>query len=115
MARWFKPGGSYPQTLNFVILQPAQAGKLLCVCSGQRHKTVYEYPGTLQNRRSALSLTIQRPDVVVSAYQRTGYRQWWHNRLLLLTMDENNGAGAVFNQLRNDRLYIRLLHLMVWH
>lgn len=100
-----KPGGSYPQTLNFVIPANLPAGNYYVYVVANANKTVYEYPGTLQTGRSALPLTIQRPDVIVSAISAPATGTGGQPVVVTYNV-QNNGAGAVFNQLRNDRLYI---------
>jgi hypothetical protein len=100
-----KPGSNHPQTAGFTIPSGLQSGNYYVYVLTNAAHTVYEYPGTPETRRSALPITIQRPDVVVSALTAsataTGGQSFAINYSVL-----NNGPGTVFSHIRKDMIYV---------
>lgn len=99
-----KPGSNFPEDRTFVIPSDLMAGTYYAYVYANAAKNVFEYPGNAQVRRST-AIVINRPDVVVSTISvppsSTGAYPVQINYSVL-----NNGAGAVFNHTRNDRLYV---------
>ncbi len=100
-----RPGSNHPKTGNFIIPDNLPGGDYYVYVFTNSTKTVYEYPGTPEIRRSTLPITIQRPDATVSQVavpaNTSGGQQFTIDYTIL-----NNGPGAVFNHLRNDKIYV---------
>ncbi|MBK9937782.1 MAG: hypothetical protein IPP02_05205 [Chitinophagaceae bacterium] len=100
-----QPGAAFAKAENFTIPSNMQPGNYYVYVYTNPTKTVFEYPGTPQIKRSSLPITVQRPDAVVSAISlpsnTIGGTTVTINYSVL-----NNGPGAVFNHARKDRLYI---------
>ena len=100
-----KPGSNFSKAENFTIPADLPAGDYYLYVYTNPTKKVFEYPGTPQIKRTALPISIQRPDAVVANINcpptATGGQAIQINYNVL-----NNGPGAVFNHQRNDRLYI---------
>lgn len=100
-----QPGSDFPKASSFVIPPDMQPGNYFVYVYTNPTKTVFEYPGTPQIKRSALPISISRPDVTVPAISVpanvSGGQQFTINYDVL-----NNGPGAVFNHLRRDRIYV---------
>ena len=58
-------GRSFPTTSNFVIPSDLDTGTYYVYVYTNPNKTVFEYPGTAQIKRSNLPITISRPDIIV--------------------------------------------------
>lgn len=100
-----KPGSNFPKSENFTIPSNLQPGTYYVYVYTNPTKKVFEYPGTPQIRRSDLPIVIQRPDVTVPYISVPGAASG--GQLITVSYNvQNNGAGAVFNHLRNDRIYI---------
>lgn len=100
-----KPASSHAQTGSFNIPANLPSGNYYIYVFANANKDVYEYPGLPETRRSALPLTVQRPDAAVSTISAPSTAQGGQP----ITINYgaiNNGPGAVFNSLRKDRLYI---------
>lgn len=99
------PGSNFPKVLNFNVPSDLQPGNYYVYVYTNPTKTVFEYPGTAQIKRSTLPITVQRPDAVVSSVAvpsaTIGGTTVTVNYSVL-----NNGPGAVFNHIRKDRIYI---------
>ncbi|MEI2737770.1 MAG: CARDB domain-containing protein [Chitinophagaceae bacterium] len=99
------PGSNFPKVLNFNVPSDLQPGNYYVYVYTNPTKTVFEYPGTAQIKRSTLPITVQRPDVVVSSIavpsNTIGGTTVAVNYSVL-----NNGLGAVFNHIRRDKIYI---------
>ncbi len=99
------PGGDFAKAENFTIPSNLQPGNYYVYVYTNPTKTVFEYPGTPQIKRSTLPIIVQQPDAVVSAISlpsnTIGGTTVTINYSVL-----NNGPGAVFNHARKDRLYI---------
>ena len=90
---------------NFTIPSNLQPGNYYVYVYTNPTKTVFEYPGTPQIKRSALPITVNRPDAVVPSVtvpaNTIGGTTITVNYSVM-----NNGPGAVFNHIRKDRIYI---------
>ncbi len=99
------PGANYPATNGFVIPDDIAPGNYYVYVLANALHNVYEYPGTPEIKRSTLAITIQRPDVTVSAINvpatAMGGQSIPVNYSIL-----NNGPGAVYNHIRRDKIYI---------
>jgi hypothetical protein len=100
-----RPGSNHPKTASFTVPADLAPGNYYVYLFTNSTKTVYEYPGTNEIRRSDLPIQIQRPDAVVSAIgvplNSTGGQS-----VTVSYNVTNNGPGAVFNTMRNDRVYM---------
>lgn len=100
-----QPGSNFPRDTSFRIPSDLQPGNYYVYVYTNPTKTVWEYPGTPQIKRSALPVSIQRPDATVPSISAppvsAGGQQITINYSVV-----NNGPGAVFNHQRSDRLYI---------
>ncbi|MCY7420416.1 MAG: hypothetical protein LH478_01600 [Chitinophagaceae bacterium] len=103
-----KPGSNHPKSLNFVVPATLTAGNYYVYVLTNSTKTVYEYPGNAEWKRSALPITIQRPDAVVSAISVPATSIGGQPLTINYTV-VNNGPGAVFGNSRNDRIYVSSL------
>lgn len=98
-----RPGSNHPGELNFAIPGNLQPGNYFVYVRANATQTVFEYPGTPQTRRSALPITINRPDLTVTASVPATANA---GQPVTITYNIlNNGPGAVFNQLRKDNIY----------
>ncbi len=99
------PASSFAKDLNFNVPSTLQPGNYYVYVYTNPTKTVFEYPGTPQIKRSTLPIAVQRPDAVVSTIavpsSTIGGTTVTINYSVL-----NNGPGAVFNHARKDRIYI---------
>ena len=100
-----KPGSNHPKTGNFNVPSNLPAGNYYVYVLANAAKTVYEYPGTPETRRSALPITIQRPDAIVSTIN-TPANATGGQPITITYSVLNNGPGAVFNNVRNDKIYV---------
>ncbi|HMT96322.1 MAG TPA: CARDB domain-containing protein [Ferruginibacter sp.] len=98
-------GSNFPKSEGFTIPADLLPGNYYVYVYTNPTKSVFEYPGTPQTKRSDLPISIQRPDVTVSSISvpatSTGSQPISISYQLL-----NNGPGGVFNHLRHDRVYI---------
>ncbi len=99
------PNSNFPKTLNFNIPSNLQPGSYYVYVYTNPAKTVFEYPGTAQIRRSDLPIVIQRPDVIVPSISVPGTSGGGQPITISYNV-QNNGPGAVFSHIRNDRIYI---------
>jgi ELWxxDGT repeat protein len=99
------PGSNFPKTLNFNVPSNLQPGTYYVYVYTNPTKTVFEYPGTAQIRRSDLPIVIQRPDVTTPFISVPGTSNGGQSITISYNV-QNNGAGAVFNHIRRDRIYI---------
>lgn len=100
-----KTNSNHPNSGNFTIPATLPAGNYYVYVLANASASVFEYPGTPETRRSALPISIQRPDVTVPtvtvpANTVGGQSISIHYSVL------NNGAGTVFNHVRRDKLYV---------
>ena len=99
------PGSNFPTNVGIRIPENLQPGNYYVYVYTNPTKTVYEYPGTAQIKRSALPINIQRPDLVAPTIAIpatvTGGQSFAVNYSII-----NNGPGGVFSSLRNDRIYV---------
>ena len=100
-----QPGSEFPKAEGFIIPANLQPGSYYVYVYANPTKTVFEYPGTAQIKRSTLPIAVQRPDATVPAISvpsnSNGGQAITINYSVL-----NNGPGAVFNHQRKDRFYI---------
>ena len=99
------PRSTFPTSAGFSIPANLQPGNYYIYVVANPTKTVFEYPGTLQVKRSTLPITVQRPDVVVSSISVPPAVNAGQPILLNYTV-LNSGLGAVFNSVRRDRIYV---------
>ncbi|RYF85822.1 MAG: hypothetical protein EON98_05505 [Chitinophagaceae bacterium] len=99
------PNADFPKSLNVNLPSDLEPGNYFIYVQTNAAKDVFEYPGTPQIKRSAIAITVSRPDVVVSSIasptSSTGGKT--------ISIDyavTNNGPGTVFSHLRKDQLYI---------
>ena len=59
------PASDFPVATNFKIPSDLQSGSYYVYVYTNPTKTVFEYPGTPQIKRSTLPITIERPDITV--------------------------------------------------
>lgn len=98
-----RPGSNHPGEFNFTIPADLQPGNYYVYVRANATQTVFEYPGTPQVKRSLLPINILRPDLTVTANIPPTVLA---GQSVTLTYNIlNNGPGAVFNRLRNDRIY----------
>ncbi len=99
------PNSNFPKTLNFNVPSNLQPGTYYVYVYTNPTKTVFEYPGTPQIKRSDLPIVIQRPDVTVPFIAVPATSSGGQSISISYNV-QNNGGGAVFNHVRNDRIYI---------
>jgi hypothetical protein len=100
-----KPSGNYPNAANFVIPDNLAPGNYYIYVLTNATNTVYQYPGAPETRRSALALTVQRPDAIVSSINVPANTTGGQPFTIQYSI-QNNGPGAVYNHVRNDRIYV---------
>jgi ELWxxDGT repeat protein len=98
-------GSDFFSEANFNIPPDLQPGTYYLYVYTNPTKTVFEYPGTPQIKRSSLPITINRPDVTVPVVTVPPTSTGGQTIAVNYTV-QNNGPGTVFNQLRKDRIYI---------
>lgn len=100
-----KPGSNHPQTGNFTVPSTLPQGSYYVYVLANASRSVFEYPGTPETRRSTLPITVQRPDATVSTItvpaNSTGGQALAINYSIL-----NSGPGTVFNHVRRDKIYV---------
>lgn len=100
-----KPGSNHPKAGNFTIPSHLPQGNYYVYVLANASKSVFEYPGTPETKRSTLPITVQRPDATVSTItvpaNSTGGQALTINYSIL-----NNGPGTVFNHVRRDKIYV---------
>ncbi len=100
-----QPRSVFPKSLNFTIPANLSPGTYYVYVYTNPTKTVFEYPGTPEIRRSILPIVVQRPDVTVPAISVPG-AVTGGQPVTISYQVLNNGPGAVFNHIRHDRIYI---------
>lgn len=98
-------GRTFPTTANFNLPADLDTGSYYVYVYTNPTRTVFEYPGTPQIKRSELPIVVQRPDaiaptVTVPANSTGGQSIEISYRVM------NNGPGVVFNHVRRDKIYI---------
>ena len=100
-----KTSSNHPNSGNFTIPSNLPAGNYYVYVLANASAFVFEYPGTAETRRSALPISIQRPDAIVSTVtapaNAIGGQPITINYTVL-----NNGPGTVFNHVRRDKIYV---------
>jgi ELWxxDGT repeat protein len=99
------PGSLFPKSESFNIPSDLQPGTYYVYVYTNPTKTVFEYPGTAQIKRSDLPIIIQRPDITVPSISVPGTSNGGQPITISYNV-QNNGLGAVFNHIRRDRIYI---------
>ncbi len=99
------PNSNFPKALNFNLPSNLQPGTYYVYVYTNPTKTVFEYPGTPQIKRSELPLVVQRPDVTVSSIAVPGISTGGQPITVNYQLT-NTGPGTVFNHIRHDRIYI---------
>lgn len=99
------PGSNFPTALNFNVPGDLQPGTYYIYVYTNPTKTVFEYPGTPQIKRSDLPIVIGRPDLTVSSVSSPSIA--WGSQPMSVTYEIlNTGVGSVFSHSRTDRLYM---------
>ena len=99
------PNDNFAKSEGFTIPDDLQPGNYYVYVYTNPTKTVFEYPGTPQIKRSALPISVQRPDAIVSSISAPP-TSFGGQTISINYSVQNNGPGAVYNHLRKDRLYI---------
>lgn len=100
-----RPSSNHPGNLTVALPSRLAQGNYYVYVYANQEKTVFEFPDTPSIRRSALPITVLRPDLVVTNVTvpatATGAQP-----ISIAYNIQNNGPGAVFNANRNDRIYV---------
>ena len=99
------PKSTFPASLNFKVPNNLPENNYYIYIVTNPTKTVFEYPGTLQVKRSDAPVAIRRPDLAVTALNVPATAAGGQAVNVEYKID-NNGAGSVFSALRHDRVYI---------
>ncbi len=99
------PGSNFPTTANFNVPDNLQQGNYYVYVYTNPNKTVFEYPGTAQIKRSDVPITVQRPDLIAPVATVPANVLGAQTFPITYTVT-NNGLGAVFNHLRRDKIYV---------
>lgn len=99
------PGSNHPATFNFAVPNDLLPGNYYVYVVANATKQVYEYPGTLQVRRSAAPVMINRPDLTVQSVT-VASNSIGGQPVKVEYEVKNIGAGSVFNASRSDRIYV---------
>lgn len=100
-----KPNGNYPGSLNFAIPDSLTEGNYYVYVHTNATKSVFEYPGTAQIKRSDAPISILNPDVEVPEVLVPANVSGGQNFTLTYKV-LNSGAGSIFNHIRRDRIYV---------
>lgn len=100
-----QPGSNHPSTFDFVVPPDLPQGSYYVYVLANANKTVYEYPGTQQVAKSALPVTILRPDVTVSSVT-VPTTSVGGQPVTISYAVKNNGPGSIFTTVRKDRIYV---------
>lgn len=100
-----RAGVNFPQSANFTVPSRLPQDKYYVYVLTNASKSVYEYPGTPQVKRSEFTITIQRPDAIVSSVNAPATATGDQPVTLNYSIT-NNGPGSVFASARKDRLYV---------
>jgi len=98
------PGSNFPANANFNIPSSLMPGTYYIYVWTNATKTVFEYPGTPEIKRTG-ALLIQRPDAVVSSISSPATAVAGQQIQIGYSIT-NNGPGAVYNHIRRDSIYI---------
>lgn len=99
------PGADFPKDTSFRVPADLQPGNYYVYIYTNPTKTVFEYPGTPQIKRSSLPIAVQRPDAIVSAVSVPVNTIGGTNVTVNYDIT-NNGPGSVFSHIRRDKIYI---------
>lgn len=100
-----RPSSNHPGNLTAAIPSRLAQGNYYVYVYANQEKNVYEFPDTPSIRRSALPITILRPDLVVNNVSVPATASGAQPITIAYNI-QNNGPGAVFNANRNDRMYV---------
>ncbi|MEO6253457.1 MAG: ELWxxDGT repeat protein [Ferruginibacter sp.] len=104
LANVIHPGSDFPTTASFNLPSNLQQGTYYIYVWTNVTKTVFEYPGTPEIKRTG-ALIIQRPDATVSAINSPANAI--AGQQIEIGYDiNNNGPGAVYNHIRRDSIYV---------
>lgn len=98
------PGSNFPKAASFRIPSNLLAGTYYIYVWTNATKTVFEYPGTPEIKRTG-ALLIQRPDAVVSSITSPANAIAGQPIQIGYSIT-NNGPGAVYNHVRRDSIYV---------
>lgn len=99
------PNSIFSKSEGFNIPSNLASGTYYVYVYTNTTKSVFEYPGTPQIRRSDFPITVQRPDVTVPVITVPALSSGG-SAITINYSIQNNGPGAVYNHIRNDRIYI---------
>ncbi|MBC7934798.1 MAG: hypothetical protein H7Y86_05480 [Rhizobacter sp.] len=100
-----KPNSNFPASLNFVVPANLAEGNYYVYVYTNPTKTVFEYPGTAQIKRSSQPVYIRRPDITVSSVTVPAAVNGASNFSIQYTINNSSTAG-IFNHLRRDKIYV---------
>ena len=100
-----KAGSNHPKTGNFNVPDNLVPGNYFVYVLANAAKTVFEYPGLPEVRRSALPMVVQRPDATVPSVTAPPIANGGQAITINYSVF-NNGPGTVFNHIRRDKLYV---------
>lgn len=98
------PGAAYPASATFNLPADLQQGTYYVYVFTNPTKTVFEYPGTPQIRRSADPVVVQRPDLTVPSVAVPSTAAGGQPVTIQYTV-QNSGPGSVFRHIRRDNIY----------
>jgi hypothetical protein len=99
------PGSNHPATYKFAVPANLLPGNYYVYVAANADKDVYEYPGTLQVKRSDHAIAITRPDLSVSA-PTVAPTSIGGQPVKINYEVKNLGSGSVFNGRRVDQIYV---------
>lgn len=99
------PGSNHPKAASFSVPSNLPAGNYYVYVLANATDVVYEYPGTPETRRSALPISIQRPDATVP-FVTVPANAIGGQPISINYSVQNNGPGTVFNHIRRDKIYV---------
>lgn len=97
------PNRSFANNANFQVPQNLAPGTYYMYVYTNATKTVFEYPGTAEIKRSG-PLEISRPDVIAGI--NTPSNAVAGTPVQINYTITNNGPGNVYNHLREDKIYV---------
>lgn len=97
-------GSNFPATSSFIVPDNLPAGNYYVYVYTNPTKTVFEYPGAPEIQRSALPITISRPDIAVLSVQAPASALGGDNFIIDYTLQ--NSGGNLYNHRRKDRLFV---------
>lgn len=95
----------FPKSTSFVLPADLPEGNYYVYIHTNTEKTVFEYPGTPEIKRSNVPIVVTRPDVTVTDINTLNIASSGQKIAINYTIT-NQGQSSLFNQKRTDRLYI---------